>query len=239
MIVGRLGSGTMSITNGGQSYNSGPQLTTAGNNDVFGAVIGSNFAADQRQCARQRRPGNRLRRRHRFQVDVAGNLQVGGFHDNRIGIGPLAQEDLEGNEASLRQRRRPRHAEGHQRRPGQHRPAAAGSRMRPMCPNRLDLLVGRFGRVELDGGRIELLGAFNTTNPQNPTQELTRGRLINDGVVTGDGSISVLQFRNRVLGEVRVDAGQTLVVEATGTTPSPTTSRSTPSQKNIPSPTTA
>ena len=33
----------------------------------------------------------------------------------------------------------------------------------------------------------------------------------------GDGSISVLQFRNRVLGEVRVGAAQTLVIKSTGT----------------------
>ena len=69
MIVGRLGSGTMSITNGGQSYNSGPTSADGGNNDVFAAVIGSNLAAIDQRSARRRRRGHRLRRRHRFQVD--------------------------------------------------------------------------------------------------------------------------------------------------------------------------
>ena len=104
------------------------------------------------------------------------------------------------------------------------------------APDRLDLLIGHFGRVELDGGRIELLGAFDAANPENPTQQVAKGRLINDGVVSGSGSISVLQFRNRALGEVRVGADQKLLVDATGSfAPIPTSRcRTVP---NIPSPT--
>jgi hypothetical protein len=47
-------------------------------------------------------------------------------------------------------------------------------------------------------------------------QEVAQARLINDGVIEGGGQIQVLQFRNRVLGEVRVAAGQKLAVSASG-----------------------
>ncbi len=214
MVIGRFGSGTMSITNGGQSYNSGP--TTNGNaNEVFGAVIGSNLAADNSSAPRAGGQGNVYVDGIASKWTIGGNLQIGGFHNNRIGTGPLSEEDLDGNEAS--------YGPGVGRGTLQVSNGALVSIVPPALdqsasnvPNRLDLLVGRFGKIQLDGGRIELLGALDSSNPQNPTQQLVRGRLINDGIVTGTGSISVLQFRNRVLGEVRVDAGQKLLVDSTG-----------------------
>jgi T5SS/PEP-CTERM-associated repeat protein len=215
MVVGRLGSGTMSITNGGQSFNSGPAQNT-GNNPTFAAVIGSNLAAVDSTVPGTGGAGTVYVDGVDSKWTLAGNLQIGGFHDDTIGIGPLAQEDLEGNLAV--------YGPGVGRGTLKVSNGALVSILPPPLndqasnvPNRLDLLVGRFGRIELDNGRIELLGAVNDQTPQNPTQQLTRGRLINDGVVLGSGSISVLQFRNRVLGEVRVGAGQTMVIKSTGT----------------------
>jgi T5SS/PEP-CTERM-associated repeat protein len=213
-IIGRLGSGTMNITNGGQAYNAGP-VTGNGSEVTFGAVIGSNEAADTSAAPGPGGQGNVYVDGVSSKWTVAGNLQVGGFHDNRIGVFPLAVEDLEGNEAiygSSVGRGTLTVSNG-----------ALVSVVTPPLddsfqnvPPRLDMLVGHFGRVELDGGRIELLGVFDNTNPQTPNQELFRGRLINDGVITGNGTISTQQFRNRVLGEVLVNAGQSLIVEATG-----------------------
>jgi T5SS/PEP-CTERM-associated repeat protein len=213
-IIGRLGSGTMNITHGGQAYNAGP-VTGNGSEVTFGAVIGSNEAADTSAAPGPGGQGNVYVDGVSSKWTVAGNLQVGGFHDNRIGVFPLAVEDLEGNEAiygSSVGRGTLKVSNG-----------ALVSVVTPPLddsfqnvPPRLDMLVGHFGRVELDGGRIELLGVFDNTNPQTPNQELFRGRLINDGVITGNGTISTQQFRNRVLGEVLVNAGQSLIVEATG-----------------------
>jgi T5SS/PEP-CTERM-associated repeat protein len=216
MIVGQFGSGTMTIANGGQSYNSGPTSSTGGSSDtVFGAVIGSNLAAVDANAPGAGGQGTVYVDGVASKWTVAGNLQVGGFHDKRDGIGPTAMEDLDGNELQYftNTGRGSLHVSNG---------ALVSIVTLPLdenaanAPNRLDFLVGRFGRVELDGGRIELLGAYNSTNPQSPSQQVERGRLINDGVVTGSGSISVMQFRNRVLGEVRVGAGQTLLVDASG-----------------------
>ncbi len=215
MVIGRFGSGTMSILNGGQSFNLGLSPTTGGNNnDIFGAVIGSNLAADDNQPPAAGGEGTVNVEGVASKWTVGGNLQIGGFHNNRSGTGPLALEDLEGNEVVYNS--------GVGRGTLNVSDGALVSIVTPPldnptdAPDRLELLVGRFGRIELHGGRIELLGAFDSSTPDNPTQEVISGRLVNDGVVAGDGSISVLQFRNRVLGEVRVDAGQQLLVQATG-----------------------
>jgi T5SS/PEP-CTERM-associated repeat protein len=217
MIVGRFGSGTMSITNGGQSFNSGAVTTGGGgNNSVFAAVIGSNLAAINTATPGAGYRGTVVVDGLTSKWTVAGNLQIGGFHDVRDGAGINSPANLAGNLAEY--------------------PSDVGqgtlnvsngglvSIITPplaedaaSAPNRLDLLVGRFGHVTLTGGRIELHGAFNTTNPQTPTQTVPNGRLINDGTVEGNGSISVLQFRNRVLGDVLVHAGQKLSIAATGT----------------------
>jgi hypothetical protein len=214
MVIGRLGSGTMSILNGGQSYNQATAQTGSGGQAVFGAVIGSNLAAQNTNA-----PGNGGN--GTVYVDgipskwtVAGNLQIGGFHDAEDSV-VTNESDIEGNDVI--------YGSGVGRGTLNVSNGALVSIVpppldpaQPNPPQSLDLLVGRFGRINMDGGRIELLGAFQNSNPQNPQQELEKGRLINDGIVAGDGDISVLQFRNRVLGEVRVGAAQSLRVEATG-----------------------
>lgn len=214
MIVGHLGTGKLTIQNGGQSLNLGP-VPTSGTEEQWAAVIGSNEAADSNVAPGVGGNGTVEVIGPGSAWTVAGNLQVGGFHNNRIGIGPLSQEDLEGELAV--------YGPGVGR--GTLRVATGGvvnivtpplDATASNVPDRLDFLVGRFGRVELSGGSIYLIGAFDDTDPQNPTQELTRGRLINDGVVEGSGTISVLQFRNRVTGELRVNPGQSMILAATG-----------------------
>ena len=216
MIVGRLGSGTMRITNGGQSYNQGLASTTGGTPaEVFGAVVGSNMAADTTSPPSPGGQGTVIVDGEASKWTVGGTLQIGAFHSNRVGTGPLTEEDLEGNEVV--------YGSGVGRGTLKISNGALVSVVPPPqpvnandLPNRLDLLIGNFGHVELDGGRFELLGAFNSTTPNNPTQQLQRGRIVNDGIISGDGSMTALQFRNRVLGQVRVGAGQKLSIEAIG-----------------------
>jgi hypothetical protein len=215
MVIGRLGSGTMSILNGGQSYNQATSQTGSGGGQaVFGAVIGSNLAAQTTNAPGSGGNGTVYVDGIPSKWTVAGNLQIGGFHDAEDSV-VTNESDIEGNDVvygSSVGRGTLNVSNGALVSiiPPPLDPAL------PNPPDSLDLLVGRFGRINLDGGRIELLGAFQNSNPQNPQQELEKGRLINDGVVAGDGDISVLQFRNRVLGEVRVGAGQSLQIEATG-----------------------
>src|SRR5690606_17209631 len=99
MIIGRFGTGRMFIKNGGQSYNLGP-TTTLGTTEVFGAVIGSAFAAVDADPPPASGDGGSV------YVDgdgstwtVGGTLQVGGFHNNRTGSPPVVVDDLDGNEA--------------------------------------------------------------------------------------------------------------------------------------------
>jgi T5SS/PEP-CTERM-associated repeat protein len=181
MVVGRWGSGTMTIRNGGQSYNAARSVTT-GDTEGFGAVVGAAFAADDSSP-----PG--IGGTGLVTVDgllskwtVGGTLQIGAFHNNRVGIGPLAEEDLEGELAEYGS------GIGH----GTLRVTNGGlvSIVPPPLedpsdvPNRLDFLVGRFGTVELDGGRIELLDVVDPSSTStNPLPQLDNGRLINDGVV--------------------------------------------------------
>lgn len=214
MVVGGLGSGTMTITNAGQSYNAGATSSTNQNN-VFAAVVGSSFAAVNSNPPQAGGQGTVTVDGNGSKWTTAGNMQIGGFHDNRIGTGPLAEEDLEGNAVVYNS--------GVGRGTLNVTNGGLASIVTPPldpnaanAPNRLDLLVGHFGRINLDGGSIELLGAFNNQNPQNPTQEVIRGRLINDGIVSGNGTVSTLQFRNRVLGQILVGAGQNLIFNASG-----------------------
>src|SRR5262249_32622093 len=88
----------------------------------------------------------------------------------------------------------------------------------PVPPNRLDIVIGRFGTLNLGtGGRVEIQGVNTAPQAGGPTTPILRkGRIINDGTITGGGTIDVLQFRNRVLGEMHVAAGQTLQVNTTG-----------------------
>ena len=166
MVIGELGSGTMSITNGGQSYNQGQHLTS-GNTPVFGAVVGSNLAAIDNAPPGNGGAGTVYVDGVGSKWTIAGNLQVGGFHNDRTDTSPLAPDDLEGTLAV--------YGSGVGRGTLKVSNGALVSIVPPPLdqnttnvPTSLDFLVGRFGRVELDGGRIELLGAFNNQSPQNP-----------------------------------------------------------------------
>ena len=77
------------------------------------------------------------------------------------------------------------------------------------------LAVGRFGVVQLAGGKINI----GTAVPlQNQTQAKSDAiRVINDGVIKGYGEIDTGVFQNRYLGQVRVDQtsqGRPLVIYA-------------------------
>jgi hypothetical protein len=215
MIVGRLGTGTMSILNGGQSFNMGVTPDTGGGGQsVFGAVIGSNLAAVNAAAPSAGGVGTVYVDGIASKWTIGGNLQLGGFHNNQLING---DEDLEGNAAV--------YGSG----VGQGKLTVSNGALVSVvappletngnnAPNRLDIYVGKEGRIELEtGGRIELIGALDgQTTPQNPTQEVIRGRLINDGYVGGDGSVTTLQLRNRVLGRIQVNADEKLRFTATG-----------------------
>ena len=78
----------------------------------------------------------------------------------------------------------------------------------------LRLLIGRFGRVELNNGLITI-GTGNTQGGGDEGDARSDTvQVINDGVIRGGGRINTGVFHNRFFGEVRVDAGQKLIVDS-------------------------
>jgi hypothetical protein len=75
----------------------------------------------------------------------------------------------------------------------------------------LVLAIGRFGVVQLAGGLIQVgspIGGQQNQGTSNAVQ------VINDGLITGTGRINTGVFRNRFFGQVRVDPGQSLVIDS-------------------------
>lgn len=218
MVVGRLGTGMLNITNGGRVINLGPLLTPG--EDIIGAVIGSD-AFDGTGAPQTSGSGTATVDGVGSTWTVGGTLQVGGFHNALDLTGPSpSEEDLEGNDVNYTN-------EGHfdtliVRNSGLVSIISPFSDPMAQVPDRIDFVVGWSGRVQLLDGTIELLGVLQQNTPGGQvTQELDQGRLINDGVISGSGSITTLQFRNRVLGEVSVSAGEKLSISASGEFPEP------------------
>lgn len=206
MIIGRLGTGQMHITEGGIVYALAPSTTE--DEAAVAAAIGGNpyIDSDIPEAGGQGYvvvdgPGSKW--------IVGGTLQVGAFHNSTIGdIGgedPAGLETVYGNTIGR----------------GTLTVSNQGT-VTVLYPSDgtttniddLDMVIGRFGRVMLDGGLVEVLGGFETG--EDPDPEIDNVRVINDGLISGDGTISTGRFQNRVLGQVRVGAGQKLLVNATG-----------------------
>jgi hypothetical protein len=83
----------------------------------------------------------------------------------------------------------------------------------------LVMAIGRFGTVqlggELGGGTIQIGSPLGSTNGGQNQATPNSVQLINDGLITGTGRINTGVFRNRYLGKVRVDPGQSLVIDST------------------------
>jgi hypothetical protein len=83
----------------------------------------------------------------------------------------------------------------------------------------LVMAIGRFGTVQLGGdlgGGTIVIGAALANSGGGQNQATPNSvQLINDGLITGTGRINTGVFRNRYLGKVRVDPGQSLVIDST------------------------
>jgi T5SS/PEP-CTERM-associated repeat protein len=76
------------------------------------------------------------------------------------------------------------------------------------------MVVGRFGTVQLAGGTIQIGSAVGSSGGQQNLPTPDTVQVINDGLITGTGRINTGVFRNRYLGVVRVDPGQSLVIDS-------------------------
>ena len=210
MIIGHLGTGTMSVTNGGQVYALAPKATAQ---YIVAAVIGGDPTSDQQP---QPFPGGQ----GSATVDglgskwiVGGSLQVGGFDSTKI-TNPPATQDLPG--AMVQYPSNSGHGILN---------VNKGALVNVVSPTvttsqgslDLDVLVGLNGQIQLAGGTLQIdNGAVTSGSGQQAIPSITTYRLLNDGMVGGSGTITIGQFRNRSLGQVHVAAGDKLVVNSTG-----------------------
>ncbi len=205
MIVGKLGVGYMTITNGGSVRSDAP-VGSGGSTNVgpVGAVIGSpSFAATVGQMPDPGGVGTVTVNGTASKWVIGGSLQIGGFDIGLQGMtlgnqaGDMLQYNNEAGRGFLY--------------------VQDGGLVNVV--NALDadandpkllLAVGRFGRIILSGGLINVGGVTG----QNNEARANSVQLINDGVISGTGRIETGVFNNRYLGEIRVDAGQSLVIDA-------------------------
>jgi T5SS/PEP-CTERM-associated repeat protein len=200
MTIGRLGSGKMTISAGGTVLSQVAQAGAASNDiDATAAVIGGELFSDDIPEAggvgivTVTGPTSRW--------ILLGTLQVGGFHDTGSGAfevpsGEDAQYDDTIGVGTLNVY------------------DGALVTIRPAIDadpeeDELRLLIGRKGTVNLNGGYI------NIGSPGQVDGRQDNIALVNDGVIIGGGRIDTGLFRNRFFGEIRVNAGQKLLVHAT------------------------
>jgi T5SS/PEP-CTERM-associated repeat protein len=205
MIIGQQGIGYMTITNGGTvRADSTPTGAGTGNIGPIGAVIGSDpFSFTEGEQPDPGGFGTVTVNGTASKWIVGGSLQIGGFDIGAVGVllgdpeGDNTKYNSEAGRGILN--------------------VQAGGLVNVVNsigadPTEPDLLlaVGRFGRIQLDGGLINVGGV---TGEDNEARSSTV-QLINDGVITGSGRIETGVFNNRYFGEVRVDAGQKLVIDS-------------------------
>jgi len=213
MIIGRFGNGTMNITNGGLVFTVKSDVEEA--QPRAAAVIGSNqsFVADTTPPTG--RPG--LAGTGSVTVDgdasrwiIAGSLEIGSYHDAR----PGGMEDMEGDDAiypAFTGRGTLNVSNG-----GVVRVVSPSPDPDDPQPSELDIVIGGFGKLNLDGGTVEITPAAVVLDGIGTPLAGLKSRIINDGVISGSGNVIVGQFRNRALGEIRVGAGEKLLIDSKG-----------------------
>ena len=193
LIVGRHGLGIMTIRNAGTVVS---ESVAGGGSDetVIAAVIGSDVFLEG-DIPEPGGDGEVTVTGANSKWIIGGSLQIGGFHDSLQGMlqdvsGVNAQYNSEAGVGDL------------------YVSDGGFVNIRPAIEadptqDDLQLLIGRFGRLILSNGTVSI---------GNPGTREDNVQLLNDGVISGTGRIETGVFRNRYLGEVRVDAGQSLVI---------------------------
>jgi T5SS/PEP-CTERM-associated repeat protein len=211
MVIGHLGTGQMNITNGGQVVANGPNIT-GGSTLTVGAVVGSDPTTDAQPQVFSGGQGSVTVDGIGSKWIIGGALQLGGFDSTKLNGTPVT-EDLPGAFVQY--------------------PGNAGIGLLTVKNGGLvdivsptpitgptsqafDVLVGLKGVIKLAVGSIQIDNGATTTGGGQPTANITTYRLVNDGNVGGNGSITIGQFENRSLGQVHVGIGETLVVNSTG-----------------------
>ncbi|MCI0334691.1 MAG: PEP-CTERM sorting domain-containing protein [Planctomycetes bacterium] len=201
MVVGRQGIGSMQISTGALVVSEGPPAAATTTSSI-GAVIGSDpFVTGEVPVLGG--TGTVTVTGANSRWIVGGSLQVGGFHDSLMG----ALEDVSGVNVQYNS------ADGQAGRGTLNVGLGALVSVRAAIaadPDSDDLLlaIGRFGTVEFTGGLMVVGSGTGTDSTPDKVQ------VRNDGVIKGSGRLETGVFRNRYFGQVRVDSGQSLVIDS-------------------------
>jgi T5SS/PEP-CTERM-associated repeat protein len=204
MYVGYLGTGIVTVRNGGTIQTARP-VAAGGDDAVVAAVIGggeSEFSGND--VPDQGGTGTVTVTGVGSKWLVGGTLQIGGFNLGTA-TGTAGGIDFTGANTDY-------NSEAGR---GTLNVLDSGLVNITLGPGNIDadaplyLAVGRFGRINLGTSGLINIGNGTTIDP------LSRHTvLMNDGVISGSGRIQTGVFDNRYLGEVRVGAGEKLIIDA-------------------------
>ncbi len=219
--IGRRGTGTVNVTEGGQIYT---RCARDGNEAIdppVAAVIGGNaYVVDS--TASGTNPPAADSGSGTVTVDgdgstwtMAGNLQVGTFHliqtatnrddegdnvDYSNGVGTAVLNVTDGGLVVIT--------------PPEQSPATSNN------VDSVMMLIGYGGTVNMLDGQIVMQAGSDSQDPTNP---LAQGvEILNDGLIQGSGTIETGAFSNRYYGKVHVSAGESLEIIANSANTVPT-----------------
>ena len=215
-VIGRQGTGVLNITNGANVL-SATSFNLINSDKLLGAVVGGNPFFLNESNSNDESPerggsGTVVIDGSGSRWAVDGGLQLGGFADlseinddaNAAITGINARYGADVGDATVTVR--------NQGRLSVQNLNSSGS----ITSNQLktQLLIGRSGRLNLEtGGRVDVGLAAVTGGDSGDNDENVI--LINDGIISGSGRIDVGLFRNRHLGEVRVESEDVLLINST------------------------
>lgn len=206
MLIGRQGVGSMTVTNGGTVRADAPTGGIGtGNVGPVGAVIGGDAFVVNDIFPDPGGFGTVTIDGTASKWMISGSLQIGGFTYGTTGVllgDPEGDNVVYGSQAGRGTLNVQSGATVN----------VLNALNADMNDPRLILAIGRFGRINMAGGLINIGGNIDVT--QTNEARANSVQLINDGIISGSGRIETGVFNNRYLGEVRIGAGQTLVVDS-------------------------
>jgi T5SS/PEP-CTERM-associated repeat protein len=210
-IIGRQGTGNLTLSNGATMATQ--VFAASGGGGTQGAVaasLGSTpYTLTPAQTPDAGGSGTATITGNGSKWTIAGSMQVGGFDNGTSGGVFATGGDLEGDDTHY----------GSQAGIGNLYVNDGGLMeihnaigVPPTdTTTALVLAIGQFGTVRLAGGTIQVGSVVGGSQNQGTSDAV---QVINDGLITGTGRINTGVFRNRYFGTVRVDAGQSLVIDS-------------------------
>ena len=208
MVIGRLGTGIMNITNGATVVAETRLAETPTTGTTIGAVVGHDLTLAAGELDDEPGAGGS----GTVTVDGSGSLWsiFGGLVLGGFAPGDETPDDFEGNDA----RYGANTGDGtlYIRNSGLVSISTPTQTGIPTVDLETNMLIGRNGRLVFSEGVTPATPGRLSVGNANLRDENVL--LINDGVISGNGRADTGIFRNRLLGEVHVGAGESLIISS-------------------------